>query len=148
MNLKIEKGITLVALVITVILMMLLAGVTVHFSGDVVKKTKLEDIKTNMISIKTRAKIIAEQYNFNDIDSLVGSQITETEATELDLKEQWEENKDRILKWSSSDLQGQNLGSIEGDRYIVFYDLENVNCEVYYIEGYEGHYSLTELQGL
>jgi len=149
MNLKIEKGITLVALVITIILMMILVGVTVHFSTDAINKANLEDIKTDMISIKTRAKIVAEQYNFKDIENLVGSQITAEEAVKLNLTEQWESNSDKILKWSSSDLSSQNLGAIEGDIYVVSYDLENPNnCEVFYLEGYEGMHSLTQLQGL
>lgn len=144
MNLKIEKGITLVALVITVILMMILVGVTIHFSTDAIQKANLEDIKTDMISIKTRAKIIAEQYNFKDIESLVGSPITDTEAQKLGLT-----NSDKILKWTSNDLSSQNLSSIDGDKYVVSYNLEDPNeCEVYYLEGYETKYSLTELQGL
>ena len=129
--------------------MALLVGVTVHFSTDVIDKANLEDIKTDMISIKTRAKIVAEQYNFKDIENLVGNQITAEEAGKLDLTQEWETSKDKILKWSSSDLSSQNLGAIEGDTYVVKYDLDNPNnCEVYFIEGYEGKYSLTDLQGL
>ena len=75
MNLKIEKGITLVALVITIIIMLILVGVGLHFGGDAVETAKLEDIKTDMISIKTKAKIVAEQYNFKDIENLVGTKI-------------------------------------------------------------------------
>ena len=149
MNLKMEKGITLVVLIITVILMMILVGVTLHFSTDAIEKANLEDIKTDMISIKTRAKIIAEQYNFKDIDALVGNEITAEEARKLNLTETWEANSDKILKWSSSDLSNQNLSSIEGDIYVVSYDLDDPNnCEVYYLKGYEGMYSLTQLKGL
>ena len=144
MNIKNEKGITLVALVITIILMMMLVGVTIHFSTDAINKSNLEDIKTDMISIKTRAKIVAEQYNFKDIENLVGSTITDEEAQKLGVT-----NSDKILKWSSSDLANQNLGAIEGDTYVVEYSLENPNeCEVYYLHGYENMHSLTQLQGL
>lgn len=144
MNLREEKGITLVALVITVILMMILVGVTAHFSTDAIKKANLEDIKTDMISIKTRAKIVAEQYNFKDIENLVGSAITNTEAQKLGLT-----NSDKILKWSSEDLKNQNLSSIDGNKYVVSYDVDDPNnCEIYYLEGYEGKYSLTDLQNL
>lgn len=144
MNLKMEKGITLVALVITIILMFILVGVTINYSGDAIDRAKLEDIKTDMISIKTRAKIVAEQYNFKDIESLVGSSITDEEAQKLGIT-----NNDKILKWSSEDLTNQKLGVIEGDMYVVSYDLENPNnCEVYYLHGYEGIYSLSDLQNL
>ena len=144
MNLKNQKGITLVVLVITIIVMLILVVVGVKFGGDAVKKAGLEDIKTDMLTIKTKAKIVAEQYNFKDIDNLVGTQITDEEAGKLGLT-----NSDKILKWSSSDLTSQNLTTIEGDIYVVSYDLDNPNnCEIYYLEGYEGMYSLTQLQGL
>ena len=144
MNLKIEKGITIVALIITIVVMLILAGVGIEYGGDAINKAKLEDIKTDMISIKTRAKIIAEQYNFKDIKQLVGSPITDDEANKIGIT-----NSDKILKWSSNDLISQNLGTIEADTYIVQYDLKNPNnCEVYYLNGYEGKYSLTELKGL
>ena len=144
MNFKEQKGITIIALVITIILMLILVGVTIYFSTDAIDKAKLEDIKTDMISIKTRAKIVAEEYNFKDIESLVGSQITNEEAQKLGL-----ENSENIRKWSSSDLSSQNLGAIDGDLYIVKYDLENPNnCEIYYLNGYNGNYSLTELENL
>ena len=140
-----EKGITIIALVITVVLMLILVGVGINYGGDALDRARLEDIRTDMISIKTKAKIIVEQYNFKDIESLPGSELTEEELQTLNLSE---ENSDNIRKWSSSDLSSQNLSSIEGDKYVVKYDLENPNnCEVYYLEGYKGEYSLTELQG-
>ena len=144
MNLNKENGITIIALIITIILMLILAGVGMHFGSDAVNKAKLEDIKTDMISIKTKAQIIAEQYNFKDIDSLVGTQITDTEATKLGIT-----NNENVRKWSSQDLSNQGLSTIKGDIYIVNYSLEDIKaCEVYYLEGYEGKYSLTELQDL
>lgn len=144
MNLKAEKGITIVALIISIIIMLILIGVGVEFGGDAINKARLEDIRTDMISIKTRAKIVAEQYNFKDIDILVGTTITDDEANKLGIV-----NSDKVLKWSSSDLISQNLGGIEGDLYIVSYDLENPNnCEVYCLDGYEGKYSLKQLQEL
>lgn len=144
MNFNKETGITIIALTITIILMLILAGVGMHFGSDAVSKAKLEDIKTDMISIKTKARIIAEQYNFKDIDSLVGNQITDQEATKLGIT-----NNENIRKWSSEDLKNQGLSTIKGDVYIVNYSLQDTKtCEVYYLEGYEGKYSLTELQDI
>lgn len=144
MSLNKEKGITLVALIITIILMIILAGTGVYLGDKAIDKAKLEDIKTDMLSIKTKAKIIAEQYNFKDIENLVGSQITDEDATKLGI-----ENSENIRKWSSSDLNSQGLSTIEGDTYIVNYNLEDTNsCEVYYLKGYQGKYSLTELKDI
>ena len=140
MSFKKEKGITIVSLIIAVILMLILAGVAINYGTNSIDKAKLEDIKTDMISIKTRAKIVAEQYNFKDIEALVGSTITDEEAQKIG-----QENSEEVRKWSSSDLSNQGLSSIEGDKYIVKYDLENPsNSEVYYLEGYENMHSLTQ----
>ena len=144
MNLKTEKGITIIALVITIILMLILVSVGIKYGGEAIEKAELEDIKTDMISIKTKAKIITEQYNFKDIESLVGSTITSEEIETLGLSG---ENSDNIRKLSKEDLTSQKLDNIDGDKYVVVYDLENPNnCEVYYLEGYKGKYSLTDLQ--
>ena len=143
MNLNNEKAITIIALIITIIVMLILAGVGVHFGNEALNKAKLEDIKTDMSSIKTKAKIVAEKYNFKDIENLIGSEITDEEAQKLRI-----ENSSEIRKWSSSDLSEQGLSTIDGDIYVVKYNLEDPNnCEVYYLTGYEGKYSLTDLQG-
>lgn len=144
MNLKKENGITIVALVIAVVLMLIVVGVAVNYGTDSINKANLEDIKTNMISIKTRAKIIADHYNIKDIENLVGSVITDEEAQKLGIT-----NSEQLRKWSSSDLSNQGLTTIEGDKYVVYYNLENPSSsEVYYLEGYEGKYSLSELKDL
>lgn len=146
MNLKVENGITIIALIITIILMLILAGVGMHFGSGALDKAKLEDIKTDMISIKTKAKIITEQYNFKDIEDLVGSNASDEEIQKLGLTEK---EKNQIRKLSSEDLSGQGLSSIEGDVYVVYYDKVNPNnCEVYYLNGYQGKYSLSELQDI
>lgn len=144
MNLKKEEGITIVALVIVVVLMIILVGAAVNYGTDSINKANLEDIKTDMISIKTRAKIIVDHYNIKDIENLIGSAITDEEAQKLGIT-----NSEQIRKWSTADLNAQGLNTIEGDKYVVEYSLENPNeCEVYYLEGYEGKYSLTELKDL
>ena len=144
MNLEKEKGITIIALIITVILMLILVGVAVNYGTNSIDKANLEDIKTDMISIKTRAKIVVEQYNFKDIENLVGTEITEEEAQKLGIT-----RNEQVRKWSSSDLSSQGLSTVEGDKYVVEYNLEDPNkCEVYYLEGYENMHSLTQLQGL
>ena len=144
MDLKKEKGITIIALIITIILMLILAGVGMHFGSDAIERTRLEDIKTDMSSIKTKAKIVAEKYNFKDIDNLIGSEITDEEAQKLGI-----ENSSETRKWSSNDLNEQGLSTIAGDIYVVKYNLEDPNnCEVYYLTGYEGKYSLTDLEAI
>ena len=155
MKLSGQKGITLIALVITIILMMILIGIGIEYGGDAINKAKLEDRKTDMISIKTRAKIIAEQYNFQDIENLVGTKYTE----DTDFNKQsadnafsgfTEEEKDNLYIWTQEDLNNEGLNTIEvysDSYYIVYYNLEDTNsCEIYFSMGVDGKYSLTELQ--
>ena len=83
-----------------------------------------------------------DHYNFKDIENLVGNPITDEEAQKLGVT-----NSNQICKWSRADLDNQGLSTIEGDVYIVYYDLENPNnCEIYYLNGYHEKYSLTDLQ--
>lgn len=148
MNLKNKKGITIIALVITIILMLILVGVTVKIGTNEIDKAKLEDIKTEMISIKTRAKIVEDQYNFKDIEKLVGINLLSEEANDYNVQiEIPDENKGKCYIWTQEDLNSQELSSIKVDKdkfYVVYY---GDDIEVYYSKGVDGKYSLTDLQG-
>lgn len=171
MNLKIENGITIIALIITIILMLILVGVGMHFGGDALDKAKLEDIKTNMISIKTKAKIVAEQYNFKDINNLIGTPLDQDNEQEgiqagsyniptalntiFNEKDEGGNSKIDISKlyvWTKEDLNNQGLNTIDIDEsrfYIVYYNLKDTNlCEVYYSQGFQGQYSLSTLNNM
>ena len=57
MNLKLskeEKGITLVALMVTIIVMLILAAVTINFSTTQIRNANLQNFKTNMLLIKVK----------------------------------------------------------------------------------------------
>ena len=120
--------------------MAILVIVALRFGSGAIDKAKLEDIKTDMISIKTRAKIVADEYNFGDIEDLKGTSIQDQELlTKLNIEEGY--------LWDRTTLDEQGLTTIEANKYVVEYDLENPNdTEVYFIDGYEGVYSLTALQ--
>ena len=147
MNLKNEKGITIIALIITIILMLILVGVTVKVGTKEISKAKLEDIKTEMISIKTRAEIVKDKYDFKDIDNLVGTKLSgatdyNTEAIVIP-----DESKENCYIWTQEDLNSQELSSIKVDKdkfYVVYY---GDDIEIYYSKGVDGKYSLTDLQG-
>ena len=50
---KENKGITITALVIMIIVIMLLAGITITQGSDLIKNTKVETYLTNMIDRKS-----------------------------------------------------------------------------------------------
>ena len=149
MNLKNKKGITIIALVITVVIMLILVGVTVKIGTKSIDESEKEDIITNMISIKTRAKIVKDKYNFKDIENLVGTPLIEdTEHTTTDVKVEIPGEKiNKCYIWTQEDLNDQGLASISSNKsefYIVCYGDDEI--EVYYSKAVDGKYSLTELQ--
>ena len=147
MNLKNEKGITIIALIITIILMLILVGVTVKVGTKEISKAKLEDIKTEMISIKTRAKIVKDKYDFKDIDNLVGTKLSEAPDYNAEAIDIPDASKENCYIWTQEDLNSQELSSIKVDKdkfYVVYY---GDDIEIYYSKGVDGKYSLTELQG-
>lgn len=149
MNLKNKNGITIIALVITVIVMLILVGVTVKIGTDSIDESEKQDIITNMISIKTKAKIVKDKYNFKDIESLVGISLTDnTEYNTQAIENLLPEEKDKYYIWTQDDLNNQGLTTIKSNKsefYVVYYG-DNTNIEVYYSKGINGKYSLTELQ--
>ena len=53
-------------------IMVILVGVAINYGSGTLVKAKLEDIKTDMLSIKSRAKIVVDEYNYKDIEELEG----------------------------------------------------------------------------
>ncbi len=143
MNLKNKNGITIVALVITVVVMLILVGVTIEMGTKSIDESEKQDIITNMISIKTKAKIVKDKYNFKDIENLVGTKLAET------VEGIPEGKKENCYIWTQDDLNSQELSSIKVDEdkfYIIYYGDNSNGIEVYYSKGINGKYSLTELQ--
>ena len=62
---KKNKGITMVALVITIVLLLILAGISIGTGGNIIKRTELENLKTGMLLIEVKGKEYVENANFN-----------------------------------------------------------------------------------
>lgn len=88
MNIKNNKGITLTALTITIIVLLILASITIYSGIESIQKAELESLKTNMLLIKAKAKEYVEQASFkngvnnNNLDEakkeLKGTKITDS----------------------------------------------------------------------
>ncbi len=61
---KEEKGVTLVALIITIIVMLIIAGTTIATSNIIEKSTE-QQILTNLTLIHAKVQIIMEKVSFN-----------------------------------------------------------------------------------
>ncbi len=120
-KLKNQKGITIVALVVTVVVILIIAGITVKYGTDAIKTAKVESLMTNMITIKAKGKGYAEEIN----------------AKIWDLPEGEEKNKNRNDLFLEKNMTVENDNSEISD--IINIEVlkkdneENVEYVVYYV---------------
>ena len=164
MNRK-ERGVTLVALVITVVVLLIIASIAVYSGSDTVRKAKLEELRTNMLLIEAKARGLVEEVNFK-----IG--LTKPEDTEYVGKKEQAENEvyggaglekatdvsapsaipvSECYKVTDATLQNWGLEDMEkeeGEEYLIKFDDVNATVEVYNTLGYNGKYSLTEIDSI
>lgn len=158
---KNQEGVTLFALIITVIIIMVLASVTTYMGIESLDKLRLQTISTNMLMIQIKCKSYAEKAAFsNDTSELKGTLLS-TVLEDSSSEEYLEVNKliengtistddeyyDKLYLITPEDLVEMGLEiETNGAYYIVNYHTE----EVYYTQGYEindiTYYKLSELQ--
>ena len=175
---KKNKGITMLALVITIVVLLIILGISVGQGSNVIKRSQLENLKTNMLLIEIKAKEKAENANFKlgtnpteeekkarleeATKELIGEKITESNIFEGNInitKEKIDEDNSKNIyyyKISTQDLKNIGLPKVISDDkngwYIIKYDIENTEIEIYNTKGFENeknkYYSLTEIQEL
>lgn len=59
-RIKKEKGITLVALAITISVMLVLISIAITGGSEIIKNANLENLKTNLLLVKAKAKEVVE----------------------------------------------------------------------------------------
>lgn len=153
MKYKSNRGITIIGLIITVIIMIMLAVVTIEFGTEQVEKTKLEDLKTTMLLIKGRAQIVVDKESFGENYDNTGM-VKLADATGYNTS-----NLQNIFKnidtsnlyiWEQTAMDNNNIQVTitKSDFFVINYSTE----EVYYSLGYtyEGntYYSLTDMQNI
>ena len=62
---KNEKGVTLIILVITVMVLMIISGIIINTGVKSIKNAQRESLKTNMLLIQAKSKEYVENANFN-----------------------------------------------------------------------------------
>ena len=140
MNIEKNTGITLIALVITVILLIIITGVTINFGVNITGTAQFENIETALITIQSKCKILAEKKAIGDIeeDALYGTKVTEENS----------EYKGWYLlsQEDLNDIGAKKMNAKDG--FYVDYD----NDDVAYAKGvtYNGqtYYKLSEMQRL
>lgn len=167
MEIRGNKGITLIALVITIVVLLIIATISVYSGKETIKKAKIEEVKTNMLLIQAKAKEYVENANFK-----LGTKIDEAQEIERNdrISKAKEELKGNEIQKSDiditiSDKEGKYIyyykltedqlkeiglsdvkSNTQDGEYMVEYDLEKAQVEIYNTKGYEGKYSLTDIE--
>lgn len=133
-----QKGITIVSLVITIIILLIIGGTTVYIGTSVIKQANLQTVNTNMMLIQAKTKTIAEQAKFNNNkDNYKGTVLSDVSGNKkIDklLETGIIEDTSKYYLLSQDDLVSMGLEKIDiEDGYIVNYETE----EVIYVKGYE-----------
>lgn len=164
---KKQKGITLVALTITIIVMLIIASITTYVGMDLIKEAKLQDLVTNMLLIQAKAKEYLEEVNFQTAnmtdeaeieqvknETLKGKKITENSEVQTAAQNTGKIDEAHINEYyylEQTNLEEMGLGELNSEEYgyfIVRYDFENLKIEVINTNGYNGNYTLEQLQQL
>ena len=159
MNLRKINGVTLVALSITIIILLIIAGIAVYSGTEVIRNAKLEGLRTNMLLIQAKSREYVETATFkmginpdDDRKNEVRQEVYENEALL--------EKADGVPKgfnvqnistcyWLTNEAREtwglQDIELKENERYLIEFDEENEKVEVFNTEGFEGKHSLTEI---
>ena len=168
-GIKGNKGITLIVLAITVIILMVLGGVSILGGTEVIKRVKTENIVTNMIMLKSKSKIYAEEVNskvwdlsseeksekkpqiFQDEYYMIQEDISDIPALD-ELSSDVTDGGYECYLITSQTLDKMGLSDInDGQNYVVVYnESDYTKLDIIYKVGTEyndnTYYSLTKLQ--
>lgn len=163
MNLKNNKGITLVALVITVIIILVIGAITVYEGSKLVDEAKYEDVKTNMLLIQAEVKNYAEQAKFEGLskEKILENGIKLDDKTlrisepdpSLSNKIQEIKNKGNstedgeLVLYQITNMSELNLGNLDNNasnNYLVYIDISgDIEVEVCFLPGILGNDGIT-----
>lgn len=81
MNIRNDKGITLITLIVTVVILVILTYVTVSTSMDMTATSRFENLQTYMLLIQTKCEYLSNQLAIGEIyeDELIGTKQTSGE---------------------------------------------------------------------
>ena len=168
-----QNGITIVVLTITIIVLIILAGITIHTGTESIRKAKLEGLKTNMLLIETKAREFVENASFDlgidpenatdemktnaqaeltgdDKGTLVTSgdsiidQLLNIGISQADI------DNGNVCKLTTENLEKMGINDVESNDeegwYIIVYNINDTTAEIYHTMGYQGKYSLTDIE--
>lgn len=162
---KKQRGITLITLTITIIVMMIIAGITVYFGLDLIREVKLQDLRTNMLLMQAKGKECVEEVSFqkanvtdeNEIQTIKDENLKGTKVEENSEVQNLLKNTGKIqegyeyyylTQQDLSDMGIQELSVEDYGYFILGYNINEIKVEVINTNGYQGNYTLTQLNEL
>ena len=144
MNFKNVKGITLIALIVTITVILIIAGITIYKGSEIIIEAKKEDVKTNMLLVQAEIKNYAEQAKFEKKDTINGITV---DGLTLSISEP---NADGFCRINTS-MSDLGLGTIDPNKYLIAADIGRVSVDVYFVPGIEDsdgntYHQLSEMQ--
>lgn len=172
---KRNKGITMISLMVTIVILMILATITMYYGNSAMKEAKLQDLKTNMLLIQAAVKGDLEKYHFetsnlSDANEKEAQKSNYLKGTKLanprnelkqeifnEIKEDYPQidgnfdyyylNTSDLMELGIKDVESSN----EDGHYIVAYSMNSIYpniVEVINTKGYLGNYTLSRIQAL
>ena len=141
MNIKNNKGVTLTILVLTIVVMLILFGITFSSATELLKNSQKNKMKTMLYMVKSRAEILLDDFLFDNdgknkdvlkstSESLKGINSTDGEISYVGyiksdncIYKSWNED---ILKKQGIDTK--NLA--QGDKIIIQYNIDTGEVDV------------------
>ena len=164
---KKNNGITMVVLVITIVLLLILAGISINTGSNIIKRSELENLKTDMLLIEVKAKEYVENGNFslgttfdkitdeNEKSKRIETAKSKLKGTEIEnienldsklsiTSDKFKEEKENMIyyyKLSTQDLEDMGIENVKSDEkngeYIIKYDIKNIEIEIYNTQGFK-----------
>lgn len=153
MEMREQKGITLTMLVVTIIVLIIITSITIYTGNNLIEKTNLQNLNTNMLLIQAKVKTIEEDSKFNKNDAkLLGqkvSEVTENQAVLKLVDEKVIDTPDAYYLLSQEDLNNMGLEKIKIEEgFVVNYETQ----EIIYVKGFKAnntiYYKLSDTKGL
>ena len=160
-----NSGITLIALTITIIIMMILASISIYEGKEIIRRSKMQTLETNMLTIQAKSKSYAEEIESkiwtecdkssarNDEFSNRGFDNATSTVTTEQLNQISDEIKNSYVAYTVNKyaLKNMGLGELKEGEYLIIFNENDYNLmDVIYINGaeYNGniYYSLSSLQ--
>ncbi len=148
MKIRKENAITLISLAITVIVILIISSVATYSGKEIIRKGKLEELRTNMLLIQAKAKEYVEDANFKmglapdetrkeKVRKSVyvdGAKLEKVNAQEYGI-----DNSSVCYKVTKETLNIWGLDKIElkdNEDYLIAFDDEHATVEIYNTKGF------------